>query len=71
MHTDDITIAADEISPGTVEVVPFLERELVARGIHLNPVALARRDKCDRERHRDSARWGGGTTRADVATNAG
>ena len=36
-HLDDITIAADEILPGTVGVVPFLERELTARDIHLNP----------------------------------
>ena len=36
-YLDDITIAADEIPPGTVGVVPFLERELTARGIHLNP----------------------------------
>ena len=43
-YLDDITIAAHEISPGTVGVVPFLDRELTARGIHLNPgktVALA------------------------------
>ena len=54
-YLDDITIAAheispgtvgaaDEISPGTMGVVPFLEGELTARGIHLNPgktVALA------------------------------
>ena len=36
-YLDDITIAAEEISPGTVGVVPFLERELTARGINLNP----------------------------------
>ncbi|CAM9314220.1 unnamed protein product, partial [Laminaria digitata] len=36
-YLDDITIAAHEITPGTVGVVPFLERELAARGIHLNP----------------------------------
>ena len=36
-YLDDITIAADEMSPGTVGVVPFLERELIARGIHLGP----------------------------------
>ena len=35
-YLDDIAIAADEISPRTVGVVPFLERELTARGIHLN-----------------------------------
>ena len=43
-YLDDITIAANETSPGTVGVVPLLERELTARGIHLNPgktVALA------------------------------
>ncbi|CAM9941134.1 unnamed protein product, partial [Laminaria digitata] len=43
-YLDDITIAAHEITPGTVGVVPFLERELTARAIHLNPgktVALA------------------------------
>ena len=43
-YLDNITIAADEISPGTVGVVSFLERELIARGINLNPaktVALA------------------------------
>ena len=43
-YLDDITIAAHEISPGTVGVVPFLERELTARGIQLNlgkTVALA------------------------------
>ena len=41
---DKITVAAREISPRTVGVVPFLERDLTARGIHLNPskaVALA------------------------------
>ena len=36
-YLDNITIAAHEISPGTVGVVPFHERELTARGIHLNP----------------------------------
>ena len=36
-YHDDITIAADEISPGTAGVVPFLERKLTARGINLNP----------------------------------
>ena len=36
-YLDDITIAADKISTGTVGVVPFLERELIARGIHLGP----------------------------------
>ena len=36
-YLDNITIAADEISPGTVGVVPFLERELITRGIHLGP----------------------------------
>ena len=36
-YFDDNTIAADEISPGKVGVVPFLEKELTARGIHLNP----------------------------------
>ncbi|CAM9536161.1 unnamed protein product, partial [Laminaria digitata] len=43
-HLDNITIAAHEITPDTVGVVPFLEREFTARGIHLNPgktVALA------------------------------
>ena len=43
-YPDDITIATDEISPGTVEVVPFLDKELTARGIHLDTcktVALA------------------------------
>ena len=107
-YLDHITIAVDAISPETVGVVPFLEKELTARGINLKPgktVALAPkghvptpeeiafgrsecphrgcgRDKgswgtrsvggiCDIERYRDSARWGGGTTRADAATNAG
>ena len=36
-YLDGIAIAAHEISPGTVGVVPFLERELTARGVHLNP----------------------------------
>ena len=36
-YLDDVTVAADDISPGTVEVVPFLERELTARDVHLNP----------------------------------
>ena len=36
-YLDDITIAADDILPGTVGVMPFLERELTARGINLNP----------------------------------
>ena len=36
-YLDNITIAAHEISSGTVGVVPFHERELTARGIHLNP----------------------------------
>ena len=36
-YLDDITIVSHEISPGTVGVVPFLERELTARGINLNP----------------------------------
>ena len=43
-YLDDITIAADAISPESVGVVPFLERELTARGINFNPgktVALA------------------------------
>lgn len=45
-YLDDITIAALDISPGTIKllIVPFLERELTTRGIHLNPgktVALA------------------------------
>ena len=43
-YLDDITIAADATSPETVGVVPFLERELAARGINLNrgkTVALA------------------------------
>ena len=43
-YLDGITIAANETSPRTVGVVPFLERELKARGIYLNPgktVALA------------------------------
>ena len=43
-YLDDITIATHEISPGTVGVVPFLEHDLTARGIHLNSgktVALA------------------------------
>ncbi|CAN0562385.1 unnamed protein product, partial [Laminaria digitata] len=41
---DDIAIAAHEKTPGTVGVVAFLERELTARGVNLNPgktVALA------------------------------
>ena len=107
-YLDDITITADEISLGTVGVVPFLERELTAKDIHLTPgktVALAPKGHVptpeeisllagvdvriadeggqrwlgyplaltsSRYRtHRDSARWGGGTTRADAATNAG
>ena len=52
-HLDDITIAADEILPGTVGVVPFLERELTARDIHLNPgktIALAPKDTCPRRK---------------------
>ena len=43
-YLDDITNAAHEISPRTVGVVSFLERELTARGIHFNQgktVALA------------------------------
>ena len=43
-YLNDITIAAHEISPGTVGVVPFVERELTSRGIHLSAgktVALA------------------------------
>ena len=43
-YLDAIIIAAHEISPGTVGVVSFLERELTGRGTHLNPsktVALA------------------------------
>ena len=43
-YLDDITIVSHEISPGTVGVVPFLERELTARAINLNStnkVALA------------------------------
>ena len=31
-YLDDITFAAHEVSPGTVWVVPFLERELTVRG---------------------------------------
>ena len=43
-YLDEITTAAHEIPRGTVGVVPFLQRELTARGIHLIPgktVALA------------------------------
>lgn len=36
-YLHDITIAAHDISPGTVEVIPFLVRELTERGVHLNP----------------------------------
>ena len=36
-YPDDITMAAHDIPPGTVGAVPFLEQELTARGIHLNP----------------------------------
>ena len=47
------TIASHEISPGTVGVVPFRERELTTRGLHFNPsktVALAPRDTCPRRK---------------------
>ena len=36
-YLDGIAIASDEISPGTVGVMPFFERELTAMGMHLNP----------------------------------
>ena len=36
-YLDDITVAGHEISPGMVGVAPFLERELTAGGIQLNP----------------------------------
>ena len=105
----DITIAAHDTSPGTVGMVPFLERELAARGIHLNPgktVALVPKGNvpapeeisilagagvriADEEGIKVVGvpvgtdefvikssigivpRRGGGTTRADAATNAG
>ena len=35
-YLDEIAITAHEIPPGTVGVVPFLERELTTRGINLN-----------------------------------
>ena len=36
-YLDDITIAAQDITPGTGGVVPFLQREMTARGMDLNP----------------------------------
>ena len=36
-YLDHITIAAYEISPGPVGVMPFFEKDLTMRGIHLNP----------------------------------
>lgn len=98
-----------KITSGTVGVVTFFERELTARGIHLDPgktVALTPKghvptpkdmslwvavgvsiadgggmkvvgvpvgtgEVCDRERHMDCARRGGGKSRAGAAANAG
>ena len=52
-YLDSITNAADGISPRTVGVVPFLETELTARGVHLSPgkmVPWPRRDTCPRRK---------------------
>ena len=51
-HLDDVGIGMMEIAPDTVEVVPFLQRELSNIGIAINPsktVALRpRRGTCPR-----------------------
>lgn len=36
-HLDDVAIAVQEITPGAVGMVSFLQREMVAGGIHLDP----------------------------------
>ena len=62
-YLDDITTAVDEISPGTVGVVLFLGRELIARGIHLNlgkTVALAPKGRRSGGLHRGRGRDKGG-----------
>ena len=53
-YLDDVTVAADDISPGTVGVVLFLERELTAKIVdseeQVRWLPWPRRDTCSRRK---------------------